>query len=98
LGTPTSCCHWLATAPPAASSDQQQEGGTTTSETMPTRSALKRRQAACQTPSLRCDLHGGAAARMHGGAHLSTTRGSTSLVEQVGDEVDQHRDASPGRR
>jgi hypothetical protein len=51
LGTPTSSCQWLATRPAGGQRDQQQESSTTTSDARPTRSALKRRQAACQTPS-----------------------------------------------
>ena len=70
----------LATRPSAGRAIRSRKQATTTSDTMPTRSRAKRRQAACQTPSERC----GALARVdvrrgEDRAHFSTTRGSTSL-------------------
>ena len=55
---------------------------------MPTRSPRRRRQAACHTPSEAGAQRRGVAEH---GAHFSTTRGSTHLVEQVGEQVDEHR-------
>jgi hypothetical protein len=54
LGTPISCCHFEATAPTAASATSTMKAATIASDTMPTRSARKRRAAAAQTPSERC--------------------------------------------
>jgi hypothetical protein len=52
FGTPTSFCQFLATSPTPASAISSRKAITITADTRPTRSVLKRRQAACHTPSL----------------------------------------------
>ena len=53
LGTPTSFCQSRATRPAALRMISRMKNSTTPSETMPTRSLRRRRQAACHTPSER---------------------------------------------
>jgi len=50
LGTPTSFCQPAATRPVAAASTSSRKASTITSDTMPTPSLRRRRQAARQTP------------------------------------------------
>ena len=86
FGTPTSTCQSLATRPSRGEHDQQQEQRRRSPARPCRRGRLrKRRQAACQTPSERCARPcagrpwSAAGSRQDDGAHLSTTRGSTSL-------------------
>jgi hypothetical protein len=53
LATPTSSCQFLATRPTDDAAISTKNASTTSSDAKPTRSARKRRQAACQTPSER---------------------------------------------
>src|SRR5664279_5311780 len=97
LGTPTSFCQSRPTRPVAVRTIINTKASTTASDTMPSRSSRRRRQAACHTPSERgrgdvpASASGDRIALIAPPSFQDHPR-IDQLVEDVNEEVDEHRD------